>query len=379
MIKIPLTKPYFTEEEMKAVFKVLNSGWVTQGEKVEEFEKKFAQYSGAKYAVALNSATSGLHLSLLALGIGEGDEVILPPFTHIATANSIEYVGAKPIFADIDSKTYNINPSYIEKKITKRTKAIIPVHLFGLCADMKPIMRLAKKHHLYIIEDAACALGSRYFGKFAGTFGELGVFSLHPRKIITTGEGGMAVTNNRKLYEKLKVLRSHGATVSDLERHKKGILAQERFNILGYNYRLTDIQAAIGIEQMKKLPWIIKQRRERAHYYDRSLTNLEFIKIPYVPKTYFHTYQSYVVLIKDNSPLSRDKIRKRLEKEGISTRIGTYAIHHQGYYKRKYEIKPDDFPISLRAEKRTITLPLYPQMSKKEQDYVIERLKKCVE
>jgi len=261
---IPITKPYFTKNEVEAVKKVIESGWVVQGPKVKEFEEKFAKFVGAKYAIAVNSCTAALHLSLSASGIGPNDEVIVPAFTFIATANVVEYLGAKPVFVDIDPKTFNINPLKIEEKINKKTKAIIPVHLFGLSADMEPILKIARKYKLKVIEDAACGLGTLYKGKHVGTFGETGCFSFHPRKAISCGEGGMITTNSKKHNEILRSLRDHGASMSDLARHQKGLPMLPEYNLLGFNYRMSDIEAAILIEQMKKVNWILKERRKRA-------------------------------------------------------------------------------------------------------------------
>ena len=254
---IPITKPSFDESETKAVAEVLCSGWVVQGPKVREFERLFEEFQDCKHALATTSATTALHLALLSDGIRKDDEIIVPAFTHPATANVVMHVGAKPVFVDIRLPDFNIDPLEIEKKVTKRTKAIIPVHLFGFPADMDPIMDMAKSFRLKVIEDAACAQGTVYKEKKVGDIGDCGAFSFHPRKSITTGEGGMLATNSEEIADYAKILRSHGESISDLLRHKADELVYPDFVMLGFNYRMTDIQAAIGVEQMKKLPNIL--------------------------------------------------------------------------------------------------------------------------
>lgn len=378
MIKIPITRPFLDENEKKAIAEVLESGWIVQGPKVQEFEKMFAEYIGVRYAIAVSSCTAALYLALLALGIKRDDEVIVPSFTYVATANVVEYVGARPVFVDINLKTYNIDLDLIEKAITKKTRAIIPVHLFGLSADMDPIMNIVEKYDLHVIEDAACAVGSLYKGRHVGTFGEVGCFSFHPRKIITTGEGGMLTTNDPKLAEEFESLRSHGATISDLIRHRQGGFILPPFERLGYNYRMTDIQAAIGIEQMKKLDLILKERINKANYYNRALADLDKLMLPITPKDYQHSYQSYVILLKRNKNLSRDRLANHLLENGIATRQGTHAVHALGYYKKKYKFKRDQFPNSLMADQFTLTLPLYTSLKKEEQDLAINRVKEIL-
>lgn len=375
MINIHITKPFFDENERNAVAEVLKDGWIVQGPKVQEFEKIFAEYVGVKYAVAVSSCTAALHLALVSLGIKSGDEVIVPSFTYVATANAVEYTGAKPVFVDIDLNTYNIDSNQIKRAVTKRTKAIIPVHLFGLSADMDAILGIAKKYGLYIIEDAACAVGSLYKGKHVGAFGNVGCFSFHPRKIITTGEGGMLATNDKRLAEKFESLRSHGATISDLIRHRQGGFILPPFEKLGYNYRMTDIQAAIGIEQVKKLNLILKERMDKADYYNRMLSDLDKIILPMPSEDYQHSYQSYVVLLKRYKDLSRNQLADSLIQNGIAARQGTHAVHMLGYYRKKYKLKINQLPNSLTADRFTFTLPLYKGLSIEEQDFVIKTLK----
>ena len=373
-MKIPITKPYIGKEEKKAICDVLDSGWLVQGAKVAEFEKMICMYTGAKYAVASTSCTTSLHLALEALGIGKGDEVIVPSFTFIASANAIEYTGAKPVFVDIDLDTYNINVEGIRRAITSKTKAIMPVHLFGLCADMNEIMMIAKKYGLFVVEDAACAWGSMIGTQHAGTFGDISSFSLHPRKPITTGEGGMAITNNPGLATKMRSLRDHGAAVSDLARHDKGDSILPAYEMRGYNFRMTDIQGAMGVEQMKKLPWIIQKRIEKAEIYNKELRDIDWLKVPWKPNNHKHTYQSYVVLVAGNE--LRNKVMVDLADKGISTRQGTHAVHALSYYKKKYHFTDSDLNCSFTADQLTMTIPLYPQMTSLEQEYVIDAIRR---
>ncbi len=392
-MKIPITKPYIGEEEKKAACDVLESGWLVNGPKVAEFEKMVCQYSGAKFAKATTSCTTALHLALVALGVGIGDEVLVPSFTYVASANAIEYTGAKPVFVDIDLETFNIASQKIEEKLERAkrqgssVKAVMPVHLFGLVADMDAIMKIAEQYNLFVIEDAACALGSLYNSKHAGTFGNAGCFSFHPRKPITTGEGGMLTSNDLEVASKVQSLRDHGAAVSDLARHGKGGFLLPAFDVRGYNYRMTDIQGAIGVEQMKKFPWIINKRVEKAKRYDEELKDVEWLQIPHVPQGCKHTYQSYVTIIKKPgkkltvdviSELNqfRNKIMAELEEKGITTRQGTHAVHTLSYYQKRYGLKDNDYLNSLAADRLSMTLPLYPQMTDEEQEYVIKQIRK---
>lgn len=393
-MKIPITKPCFSEEERKAILEPLESGWLVQGPKVAEFERLFAEFIGTKYAIATTSCTTALHLSLIGLGVGPGDEVIVPSFTFVATANAIEYTGATPVFCDIDLDTLNIDFEEVLKKISRKTKAIIPVHLFGLSAEMKPMMDFAKRYGLHLIEDAACGLGSYYHGKHVGMFGDVGCFSFHPRKAITTGEGGMIVTGDQNLMITFKSLRDHGASKSDLDRHVDlGGSILPAFNQLGYNYRLTDIQGALGVAQMKAVSKIVTARRERAERYHQILSSEPWIKTPNCPEGSIHSYQSYVCLLKperlsmkleqlDMGQISllhekRNQLMRQMVEKGIGVRQGTHAVHTLGYYKKKYRIAPEDYKNSWIAENLSVTLPLYAQMTDDEQDYVIQELKKC--
>jgi len=373
-MKIPVTKPYFTKDEEKEVLEVLRTGWVVQGPKVEALEKEVAKYVGAKYAVATSSCTTALHLALLLMGAGPNDEIIVPSFTFIATPNSVVYTGATPVFADVQKDTYNLDPKDIERKITKNTRGIMPVHQVGLAADMKKILAIAKKHKLFVVEDAACALGTKIQGKHVGTFGEIGCFSFHPRKSITTAEGGMLVTNNKILAEKARILRAHGMSVSDRKRHESKTFIDESYDVLGYNYRMSDVHAAIGIAQFRKLNAILNKRKRLADRYTKYLSRNPYIITPQVPVGYAHTFQSYIVRLADNAPISRTEFMEKLLKKDISTRIGVKASHLTPLYKKqKTTLKNTEL-----LEKTIITLPLYATMMIAEQDYVIASINQAL-
>lgn len=373
---IPITKPYFTKDEYNAFKRPLDSGWVSQGPVVVEFEKAFAEMSGAPFAAASTSCTTALHLALAALGVGHGDEVVVPSYTFVATAAAVEYTGAKPVFCDVLPGTYNIDPEDFARKITKRTKAVIPVHLFGLCANMDAVMKIARKHRLFVIEDAACATGSKYKGKHAGTIGNCGCFSFHPRKIITTGEGGMLTTHAKSLYDKVVCIRSQGASVSDLARHKSGGFALPEFNVLGYNYRMTDLQAAMGVTQLAKLGRIIELRQKKADVYFEILDGIKGMTLPAVPEECVHTYQSYVIVLAKG--IDRNAVGAEMERRGIATRQGTHAVHMLGYYRKKYGLKPGDCPVSKMLNDQAMAIPLYPRMTLLEQREVAEQLEDVI-
>lgn len=367
-MKIEITRPYLNEFEEKAVAEVIATGWVSQGPKVKEFEDIFANYVGAKHAIAVTSCTTALHLALSKAGIGFGDEVLVPSLSFIATANSVVHCGATPIFVDIDPETCNINVEKIEKEITSKTKGVIPVHQMGLPADMDAIREISNKYKLIIIEDAACAIGSEYKGKKIGSHGNLTCFSFHPRKVITTGEGGMITTNDSKIAEELKRYRHQGMSISDLERHKSNQVIIESYKKIGYNYRMTDMQAAMGIVQVKKLPEILEKRRLIAQRYDESFSKFSFLYVPKVPLYCKHNYQSYWFEILENSPVNRNELMQKLLEKDISTRRGIMAIHREPCYS-KYRAS---LPCTDRITANTILLPLYPSMSDMEIQYVID-------
>lgn len=389
MMRIPITKPWFDEKDFEAVRGPLETGWVVQGPKVAEFEQKFAAYTGADAAVACSSCTSGLHLALAALGIGPGDEAVVPAFTWVATANVVEYCGARPVFCDIDLDTFNAAPAAMAAAVTPRTKALLPVHLFGLAADMAPILDLATDRGLRVVEDAACGLGATWRGTHVGRLGDFGAFSFHPRKAVSTGEGGMVLARDPDDVPQLRTLRDHGASKSDRARHEgKAAFLLSEFAVLGYNYRLTDIQGALGCTQMDKAAAVVEARRMRAARYDAAVSELGWLRPPPAPDEFGHAYQSYVCLFAPEIPTlatlealhtRRNALMMRLEERGISTRQGTHAVTNLAYYRDKYRIEPVDYPNALMAEMLSLTLPLYPQMTEEEQSYVLEQLRACFE
>lgn len=378
---IPIARPYFDEQEPLAVAEVLSSGWVVQGPKVREFEKMFENFQGCKHAIATTSATTALHIALCSVGIEKDDEVIVPAFTHPATANVVRYMGAKPVFVDVKLPDFNIETLEIEKKVTRKTKAIIPVHLFGLPADMDPILDIASNSKLKVVEDAACAQGTVYKGKRVGDIGDCGAFSFHPRKSITTGEGGMLTTNDEEVAARAKILRSHGETISDELRHRADEIVYPDFVMLGFNYRMTDIQAAIGVKQMAKLPHILKERRKIAMRYDELLSDLvkkEVLSLPPQRNGFTHSYQSYVVLLREKVKNKRDRLSNELQKKGIATRKGTYHVPGTKYYRQAFGFKKGDFPNSETADEKSLALPLYAGMEDGDVDYVVENLRELI-
>jgi dTDP-4-amino-4,6-dideoxygalactose transaminase len=372
---IPISHPDTGEKEWEALREPLMTGWLTQGPKVEAFEKSFARRHGVKYALATTSCTTALHLILIALGIGPGDEVIVPAFTWVSTANVVLYCGATPVFVDVDRNTFNIAVTQISKKLSKRTKAILPVHLFGLCADIDAIAEVVPG--IPIIEDAACASGSGYKGRSAGSLGIAAAFSFHPRKSITTGEGGMVTTNNEELATKVNSLRNHGASIAEEERHHGSqpyILPD--FNLLGFNYRMTDLQGAVGIIQLSKLDRFIEERRKWANYYTQELTNVPWLRTPLVPVGYQHGWQAYVCYVDERrSPMSRNEIMKALYAKGIHTRPGTHAVHMLGLYRQKFGFTPDDFPTARDCDHYSMAIPLHNRMMAEDYDYVVRTIK----
>lgn len=368
--RVPLLRPYFDQEELEEIRRVLESGWVSQGPKVKEFENKIASYLGVKNAIAVTNCTCALHLSLLGLGIGKGDEVLVADYTFPATAHSVLYCGAEPVFVDVNPGTYNIDPEEIEAKITDRTKAIIPVHTFGQPAEMDRIMEIAEERGLGVVEDAACALGANYKGEFAGTIGDLGCFSFHARKGITTGEGGMVTTNDPGYAEKVRHLSVFGMT-SAWDREKSDGLLIPEFTDVGYNYKMSDITAAVGVAQMRKLDSIIKRKQELAKYWDEKLDDLELIEPPAVAKDAKHVYQSYVSLV--DQRISRNGLIERLMQEGIQTQIGTYSCHIQPVYRSR-----DKCPRSFNVYNRALALPMYFGLREEDIDISAEALQKSI-
>lgn len=359
---IPIAKPIIGEEEINAVVEVMRSGVIAEGQKVKDFESNFADYVGTSYAVAVNSGTAALHAALLAHGIGNGDEVITPPFTFAATSNSVLFTGAKPVFADIKEDTFNIDPERIIEKITPGTKAIIPVHLYGQSADMKSIMEIAQDNDLIIIEDACQAHGATFEGKKTGSFGT-GTFSFYPTKNMTTGEGGIITTNDKTVAEKAKMIRSHGS--------------RQRYyhEMLGYNLRMTDIAAAIGLVQLKKVDGFNDLRIRNAQYLSKSLNNINGISLPYVDRRCKHVFHQFTVRIRNG--ITRDEIVSLLNKKGIGT--GIYyplPIHKQPFYKDLgYS---DSLPVSEKASEQVISLPVHPSITRTDLDTISQTLRELL-
>jgi perosamine synthetase len=371
---IPIAKPFIGQEEETAVLQVLRSGWVSQGPRVAEFEKQFAAFVGAKHAVAVSSCTTALHLAFVAAGISPGDEVLCPSLSFIATANSIRYVGATPIFVDIDPATYNIDPNRLEAAITSRTRAILAVHQMGLPAAMKEINQIAARRNLIVIEDAACAIGSEYQGKRIGApHSWMACFSFHPRKILTTGEGGMITTNDDKIDARLRPLRQHAMTVSDVARHSAKDVVIETYDEVGYNFRMTDLQAAVGLVQLGRVEGFIERRRTFAARYAQGLSQIGWLTPPSEPAGHRHNFQAYMARLTKDAPVSRNELMQALLDRGISTRRGIMASHREKPY---IDARWDrELPETCAAADDSIILPLFHQMTEQEQAFVLESIR----
>lgn len=369
-MEVPFARPHLTGKEGAAVAEVIASGWVSQGPKVREFERAFAQQVGAPEAVATSSCTTALHLALYASGVGPGDEVIVPSLSFIATANSVWQCGATPVFADIDPLTYNLDPDAAERAITPRTRAIMPVHQVGLPADMDAFMELGNRYGVTILEDAACAIGATYKERPIGSLGPLSCFSLHPRKVITTGEGGMIAVHDPELAERMRRLRAHAMDVSDLARHSATDVVFEAYPEPGFNVRMTDMQAAMGLCQLEALPLMLARRRRLAERYNAAIAAIPGLEAPYDPPYASRTWQSYCVRVGAQSALDRTELMRRLLAEGVPTRRGVMAIHHE----KPYEHAGADLPHTDAAARDVLMLPLFADLTFDEQDYVIERL-----
>lgn len=356
---INIAKPIISDEEIEAVTEVLKSGMLAQGPKVDEFEKKFAEYSEAKYGIATSSGTTALHTALVAAGVERGDEVITTPFTFAATSNSILYSDATPVYADINPKTFNLNPEKIEEKITDKTKAIVPVHLYGQPADMDPILEIAEKHDLKVIEDAAQAHGSTYKGKKIGSIGDLGCFSFYPTKNMTTGEGGMVTTNDEELAEKSAMIRAHGES----KRYEQ--------SLLGYNYRMTDIAASIGIVQLKSIDKFNEKRNENAKYLSEGLSDVEGITTPCVDSNVTHVFHQYTIRVSKD----RDEFKQFLTDNEIGTGVHYPIVLYKQPYYQNLGIT-GNCPEAELAANQVISLPVHPSLTTEELDTIIETVKK---
>ncbi|NQV82612.1 MAG: DegT/DnrJ/EryC1/StrS family aminotransferase [Rhodospirillales bacterium] len=374
--KISIASPSMGEDEIRALREVVESGWLTQGPKVSEFEIAFAEHHRVDYAVAVTSCTAGLHLALVGLGVGPGDEVIVPAFTWVATANAVLYTGAEPVLADVDRTTFNIDVADVKRRIGPRTRAVIPVHLFGLCADIDSLKDIIPKD-VTIIEDAACAAGAEYKGRRAGGLGHVGVFSFHPRKSITTGEGGMITTDDSDLASHLRRLRDHGANISDEQRHSgsKPYLMPE-FDELGFNCRMTDLQGAVGLVQLDKLDRFINERKQWSAYYRRELADLGWLRLPEEPETGRHAWQAFVTYVNpETAPKPRNEIMTALEAAGVATRPGTHAVHQLGHYRKRFGFSDDDFPGARDCAADSMALPLHNRMTDEDYERVVESIR----
>ena len=365
---IPLSRPEFGDEEARAVADVLKTGWVSQGPKVAEFESLLAARVGAAYGVATTSCTTALHLALVASGIGAGDEVICPSYSFVATANAVLYAGATPVFADIQPDTWNIDPADVATRVTSKTRAILAVHQVGLAADLDAI-RGAAPARVPIIEDAACAIGSLYKGRPVGSSGNVACFSFHPRKTISLGEGGMVTTNDVAVADRVRMLRSHGASVSDLDRHQAKGLVFEEYRELGYNYRMTDIQAAIGVEQLKRLDDLLTRRRAVAGRYNTAFCKVAQIQTPAEPAYAQHAYQSYAIRLRPGGRITRDGMMRGLIDAGVTCRRGIPPIHLEPLYLSRGRVS---LPITEAVASESIFLPMYASLPEADQAQVID-------
>ncbi len=365
-MKVRLSKPHIDKKDIDAVVEVLKSGTLSLGPKLQEFKTAFAKYIGTKHAVAVNSGTSGLHLIVKSMGIKKGDEVITTPFSFVASSNAILFEGAKVVFVDIEKTTYNIDPKEIEKAITPKTKAILVVHVFGQTADMTAIMKIAKKHNLKVIEDACEAIGALHKGKKAGTFGDAAVFAFYPNKQMTTGEGGMIVTNDENIATLSKSYKNQGRDTMAWLGHSR----------IGYNYRLDEMSCALGIQQLKKINKILKMREAVAKKYIKILGKNKDVILPTVLKTNKESWFVFVIQLKDG--INRQGVIEYMKEKGIATNIYFPAIHLQEFYKRDHGFKEGHFPITEAISKRTLALPFFSELTQKEINYVCKTLTEAI-
>jgi len=361
MIRIPVYEPFLGQKECKYVNRCVKSGWISSlGNEILKFEHLYSRFCQAKYGVSTSNGTAALHLVLASLGIGKGDEVIVPTLSFMATANAVTYTGAKPVLVDSVSKTWNIDPEQIEKVVTKKTKAIIPVHLYGHPADMDPIKIIAKKYKLFVIEDAAEAHGALYKNKKVGSLGQAACFSFYGNKVITTGEGGMVVTNSSRLYKKMRFLRDHAMSETRRYYHP----------VIGYNYRLTNIQAALGLAQLEKIDSVISRKRENAFLYNKLLQGLPGIILPPEEAWAKNIYWMYSILVENKFAVKRNSLMRKLKEKGIDTRPFFIPMHKMPPYKCR-----KSFPVAEELSSQGINLPSYPGLNKKDIKYICETIK----
>jgi dTDP-4-amino-4,6-dideoxygalactose transaminase len=374
--RIPVARPSFGAEEERAVAEVLRSGWVTQGPRVAEFEERFASRVGAAEAVAVTSGTTALFLTLHALGIGRGDEVIVPSLSFIASANAIVHCGAAPVFVDVDPRTYNLAPAAVARAVTPRTRAVMPVHQLGLPADLDAIQEIADREGLKVVEDAACAVGSAYKERPIGSFGNPACFSFHGRKVVVTGEGGMITTEDAQLAARLRRLRHQGMSASDLERHRAERVILEAYPEIGYNFRLSDLQAAVGLVQLDKLDGFLTRRREIAERYREALGDLREIELRSVPEFAQPNHQSVLVRLRGVSAAQRNRVLDAMQQRGIATRRGLMASHRERCHESARTSGP--LPHTEAAADQTLILPIYTDLTAEGQARVADAFREVV-
>jgi dTDP-4-amino-4,6-dideoxygalactose transaminase len=375
--RVPVAKPWFDEREEELVLSVLRSGWVTQGPRVLELEQRFAEVVGAREAVAVSSGTTALSLSLHALGIGPGDEVIVPSLSFIATANAVRHAGATPVFADVEARTYNLEPAEVEALVTPRTRAVLLVHQLGLPADLDAFRALAGRHGLALVEDAACAVGARHRARPIGSSAQIACFSLHARKVVVSGEGGVITTDDSALADRLRRLRHQGMSVSDLERHAASHVIVETYPEVGFNYRLSDLHAAVALAQLEKLEVFLDRRWAIAARYDEALARLPGLERPVAPGWATPNHQSYIVRVVGAERAQRDRLMDDLHARGVATRRGLMAAHLERAYADGLPLRRP-LPRTEAAEAQTLILPMYPQLELEDQAFVIEQLAEAV-
>lgn len=373
---LPYSMHWIDEADIKEVVEVLKSDWIIMGHKVEEFEKAICRYVGCKHGIAVNSGTSALDIAIASLGLKKG-EIITTPFTFVATANSILFNGLRPVFADIKKDTYNIDPEEIKRNITKHTKALIYVDFAGQPCDIKEIKEIAEKRGLYLIEDAAHALGAEYDGKKVGSFADITVFSFHPVKHITTGEGGMCVTNNEELAKKMRVLRNQGADAEARERFGPKAPWTYDIRLLGRNYRMTNFQAALGLSQLRKLEMFVKRRQRLVKLYNEQFKDTPLITLPYLKPNVRHVWHLYTILL--DQVINRDRFIALMRAKNIGATVHYYPIYRFSYYQRRFNFNPKEFPVTEDISNRIVTLPMFPKMSEKDVEDVASAVKKSLE
>ncbi len=371
---IPLARPFYGREEEEAVAEVLRTGWVAQGPTTAAFEEEFARAVGVRHAIATSSCTTALHLAVIAAGVGPGDEVVLPSYTFPATANAVLYEGGTPVLAEIERATLNLDPTDALRAITPRTRAIIGVHLFGCPCRIEELETICTERGIFLIEDAACAIGTRTRTREAGAAGNIACFSFHARKVVSTGEGGMLTTQDDRIAALIASLRTHGADRAAEVRQKEGAAPPSaQYVRLGYNYRLSDIQSAVGRVQLRRLPELLEERDRLARRYDDALAEIPGLRLPPRAAEGRHSYQSYVIVLEPDAPIEPDALMTELAHAGISTRVGTYAVHLQPYFRERFP-STHPLPITEEAAHRAIALPLYNGLPLSDQDRVIDAL-----